>query len=42
MKVLVVCGAVMFAFFVYMISSMVHQTERATDAVDQLVARVGK
>ncbi len=39
MKVLVVCGVVMFAWFVYMLSSMVHQAERVNDAVDQVMQR---
>ncbi|MEK7888786.1 hypothetical protein AAB992_16905 [Burkholderia contaminans] len=42
MKVLVVCGVVMFVFFVYMLSSMVHQAERANDAVDQIMQRYGQ
>jgi ABC-type Na+ efflux pump permease subunit len=42
MRVLVVCGVVMFAFFVYMLSSMVHQAERANDAADAIVARFAR
>ncbi|WP_264160730.1 MULTISPECIES: hypothetical protein [Burkholderia cepacia complex] len=42
MKVLVVCGVVVFAFFVYVLSSMVHQAERANDAVDQIMQRYGQ
>ncbi|MEB2487590.1 MULTISPECIES: hypothetical protein [Burkholderia cepacia complex] len=42
MKLLVVCGVVVFAFFVYVLLSMVHQAERANDAVDQIMQRYGQ
>ncbi len=42
MKVLWICGVVIFAFFVYMLSSMLHQAERANDAVDQMMMRYGR
>ncbi|WP_269112365.1 hypothetical protein [Burkholderia stagnalis] len=42
MKVIVVCGAVVFACFVYMLSSMVYQAEQFNDATNAIMARYGQ
>lgn len=42
MKVLVVCGVLMFAFFAYMIGSIVHQAEQVQDAADVIMQRYAR
>jgi len=42
MKVILVCAVVMFAFFAYIFTSMVHQAERVNDAADAIVARYAR
>jgi hypothetical protein len=42
MKVFVVCGVVMVAFFLYVFVSMAHEYERMNDAVGQMAARYAR
>lgn len=42
MKVLVVCGVVMAMLFVYMVASMVHQTEQVNESANSMLARYAR